>query len=584
MLPDSSRCAAGPSQLLPLAHREPGPDTRAPWHSIQALPPVQAGMLWRWAGLAEAPAKISLRAVNAGLGTTATHAAYEYFCRQGLRAAHWKKTCNIDDFATNDKVIRIVDHYERLQRCNSDPKLWLSNDCQRPVWRHAFARDVIWLVTSGGVEALADVPYANFVPELLALAPSLKVVHTMREPYLWSELRLQEKQGRDIICRNLSQAYSLGSCLEGEGSIADAVHTDISVLNQLTEASHEEWHPESRGGWQRWADSLTAHHWFANLFAAYNARIAALVPPAQYSQQCAWDPTFTLGDFGSQVVGKHTDVCAAPAEAYCLGGADTSEARSLGGQLCASLGMQQCHLTHGIFVSNVTSLEIYELLRVPAWWRPTLSLKELGIVSSHLKAWGQISRNGTSSSEEWVVILECTDAMLNPHMCHGKQVPAVLRRGLEEALCTRAAMERGLVYLGRCSNQLSRPNATVGPPDSCISHHSLKAFQGKLAVASCTNTLCTHAYAIQRRVASDLYVNLFSRAGYDVCSHHRCSSDRALDFYTRTIKRRAGAVVLHALAKEHRFWSYDGLFFQRKGPWLVNSSRRARRRRGQLDA
>ena len=61
-------------------------------------------------------------------------------------------------------------------------------------------------------------PYANFVPELLALAPSLKVVHTMREPYLWSEMRLQEKQGRDIICRNLSLAYSLGSCLDSLGS------------------------------------------------------------------------------------------------------------------------------------------------------------------------------------------------------------------------------------------------------------------------------------------------------------------------------------------------------------------------------
>ena len=82
-------------------------------------------------------------------------------------------------------------------------------------------------------------------------------------------------------------------------------------------------------------------------------------------------------------------------------------------------------------------------------------------------------------------------------------------------------------------------------------------------MASCTwNTLCTQAYAIQRRVASDLYSNLFST--YNVCSFHRCAVDRALDVYTKVIKKHPAAVVLHAVNKQHRFMSYDGLFIQRK--------------------
>ena len=39
----------------------------------------------------------------------------------------------------------------------------------------------------------------------------------------------------------------------------------------------------------------------------------------------------------------------------------------------------------------------------------------------------------------------------------------------------------------------------------------------------------------------------------------------ALDVYTKVIKKHPAAVVLHALNKQHKFMSYDGLFIQRKG-------------------
>ena len=50
-----------------------------------------------------------------------------------------------------------------------------------------------------------------------------------------------------------------------------------------------------------------------------------------------------------------------------------------------------------------------------------------------------------------------------------------------------------------------------------------------------------------------------------ICSLHRCVADRALDVYTKVIRKYPAAVVLHAPKKRHVFMSYDGLFIQRKG-------------------
>jgi len=251
-----------------------------------------------------------------------------------------------------------------------------------------------------------------------------------------------------------------------------------------------------------------------------------------------------------------------PAETYCIGGSQQHMADT-----AAVLGTR-CHLIDGVWPDNASAPSLFDRMRIPPQWRHTYAHKPLGIFAAHFDAWGAISAQGTSISKEWVVVLE-DDAMLNPllrgskSLRSAKEVKRVVPLGLEEALCSRAAVERGLVYLGRCSNTLKLPNATALPPDSCAVHHSLAAFQGELTVASCTNTLCTQAYAIQRRVASDLYSNLIST--YNVCSFHRCVVDRALDVYTKVIKKHPAAVVLHALNKQHKFMSYDGLFIQRKG-------------------
>lgn len=259
-----------------------------------------------------------------------------------------------------------------------------------------------------------------------------------------------------------------------------------------------------------------------------------------------------------------------PADTYCIGGSHTRTAEGVR-QLCAVLGTR-CHLTDGVWPDNASAPSLFNRMRVPSQWRHTYSHKAVGTTAAHFDAWGAISAQGTSTSREWVVVLE-GDAMLNPLLSlrSAKEVKRVVPLGLEEALCSRAAVERGLVYLGRCSNTLKLPNATALPLDSCTEHHPLASFQGELTVASCTNTLCTQAYAIQRRVASDLYSNLFST--YNVCSFHRCSVDRMLDVYTKVIKKHPAAVVLHAPNKQHKFKSYDGLFIQRKGKFKGRKSK-----------
>ena len=45
--------------------------------------------------------------------------------------------------------------------------------------------------------------------------------------------------------------------------------------------------------------------------------------------------------------------------------------------------------------------------------------------------------------------------------------------------------------------------------------------------------------------------------------------DRALDVYTKVIRKYPAAVVLHAPKKRHVFMSYDGLFIQRKGRYSL---------------
>ena len=100
-----------------------------------------------------------------------------------------------------------------------------------------------------------------------------------------------------------------------------------------------------------------------------------------------------------------------PAETYCIGGSHTRTAEGVR-QLCAVLGTR-CHLTDGVWPDNASAPSLFNRMRVPSQWRHTYSHKAVGTTAAHFDAWGVISAQGTSTSREWVVVLE-GDAMLNP--------------------------------------------------------------------------------------------------------------------------------------------------------------------------
>jgi hypothetical protein len=148
-------------------------------------------------------------------------------------------------------------------------------------------------------QALSDVPYANFVPELLKIAPSLRVAHTLREPYLWTERRVRQHGGDDTLCLppyagpNATGAFFLAECLEGLGGIGARFKSALDVMAGLYGEIRIE--PRIRDKFTRPLDAalsraFTVQHDFAyGAFHAHNQRVAAYVPPARYWQFCFWD-------------------------------------------------------------------------------------------------------------------------------------------------------------------------------------------------------------------------------------------------------------------------------------------------------
>lgn len=63
--------------------------------------------------------------------------------------------------------------------------------------------DVLWELMTSGIEALADVPTATFLPSFAALAPDhpFRVVMTTRDPQVWEAKRAKEHGLANYVCR-----------------------------------------------------------------------------------------------------------------------------------------------------------------------------------------------------------------------------------------------------------------------------------------------------------------------------------------------------------------------------------------------
>jgi len=268
-------------------------------HVLGSPDPPPAVDLRSWAR-SPAPTHYSLRVLNAGLGTTATHFTHTLFCDLGMRAVHHEQSCNLP-MGSQQRVLSVFRRYNRLRDCIASPH-HCSNVMQ---WKQQFARDVLWLISrhGGGVEALSDVPYANIFRELLVLIPTLQVLHTVREPFEWATQRLTEHEGVDVVCRTpfVATAYSIGECLDSAKNMRDALESEIAATAKWTRLSP----PDSLRRVFTRENNLSyiapppdqplisrmwhAHGLYAARFAAYNAFVARIVPAGQYSSLCAWD-------------------------------------------------------------------------------------------------------------------------------------------------------------------------------------------------------------------------------------------------------------------------------------------------------
>ena len=253
--------------LLPLAAASGGSSPCAYASSIDAVlgastpcrPPASC---FAAALLAPVP-NATLRVVNVGLGTTATHLTHDAACAAQIAACHWDACCHVskDAQAAQDGILT---WYKSLQRRIN---FFHERGPAESAPLHAEGLRLLAAVVSSGVVAVSDTPFSFLLPELLALAPRLEVVETLRNPDEWAARRRKEHP-RELICaeeavvkHSLESHFELLRCIEAGG------------VGAIRRQDHE----ADRRGLPAYAAKMAAHE-------ARTARLA----PARVSV-CAFD-------------------------------------------------------------------------------------------------------------------------------------------------------------------------------------------------------------------------------------------------------------------------------------------------------
>ena len=156
--------------------------------------------------LAEAKPRITI--IDAGSGTTGTRGFYRVACSLGLIVAHFGVSCHNESL--NDNPIYINPPLSVALRnmracCNSLPSAnpLESEECSVSSVLKKLANALV--TTAISFDALCDLPADSFLPELLLLAPRMKVVVTGRNSIEWAKKRVFG-HGGDLICVLESQA------------------------------------------------------------------------------------------------------------------------------------------------------------------------------------------------------------------------------------------------------------------------------------------------------------------------------------------------------------------------------------------
>lgn len=222
----------------------------------------------------------SLRLVTAGVGTTGTHAIFYSLCDNGVPVVHYHRQCNVDKeaFALHQEI---KDMYIQLKQCVKGMKPRRSDECNTAAFEALFKEKLVKLASSG-IVALLDAPYTDVLPELLALAPQLMVLQTLRDSETWAQERIAD-HGGDTICRPEAAArsasfFSTVECISGTRFLADALDVQQDTMEADAKLKGKE----------------EAVEIMAAKFAAHNSYVASIVPPKQLRQFCIWDSDFAL--------------------------------------------------------------------------------------------------------------------------------------------------------------------------------------------------------------------------------------------------------------------------------------------------
>ena len=231
---------------------------------VPALPP---GALPLYANT-----RSKLRVLMVGFSDTGSKQLFDQMCAKGYVGARGATFCNIEAVGTVHQQNAAKDAHIEAYRLHAtmawgpahrilpakdkDPRFKnlvpagtgclltsanvpTQDHCKVGTWLEQM-RAALRRVAASGIEILADNPYNTFAPELLALAPGMKVIHTLRPSASWANVPRDAGKSADVLCKEefwwkTGGTDSEGSAVVPLNDVASCATAAARVLNMPAE-------------------------------------------------------------------------------------------------------------------------------------------------------------------------------------------------------------------------------------------------------------------------------------------------------------------------------------------------------------
>lgn len=231
----------------------------------------------------------TLRAINAGFGTTGSQSVFEH------EKARFTYCCHGKDCVPPSERNVGMEITEILKQClrNKEPR----RECETDYFLRK-TRQLILEIATGGMQSIGDTPSPYIFRELCDLIPNLEVLHSVREPRTWVMKRLFERYDFDFICdvhkteieSTVSSPFHILKCMQG----TNFIYENVKLLGDFMGLSHRDAMMYSMGA-QITSEHDKAFDQIANYFAEFNTIVANTVGGGtnKYTPVCVWDKNFT---------------------------------------------------------------------------------------------------------------------------------------------------------------------------------------------------------------------------------------------------------------------------------------------------